>query len=422
MDEQQQNDIAVIIPVWNGMQDLPTCLTALHRQRSIQFDIFAVDNASTDGSSAYISNNWPDVHLIRNETNLGFARACNLALHAAKGYSILVLLNQDTEVFPDWLSNLVAPIQHDTSIGITGSKTIYPNGLIQHAGGSVDAHGAGHHIGRGERDHGQYGSLREVDFVIGAALAITSSAYQAVGDLDERFSPAYYEDVDWCYRVRNAGYRVVYVPDAALVHNEGSTLSAADHDAEYLLHRNRLRFVLKHWSLHQLVDAFMPEEQRWLDGLGWRGETIVAAMHHAYLYQLVRLDEIVQARSITFPADSEEVDGLAAVLLGLRAVYPLKPANLDNPHVPKTSSASSGAPRSGALVRLLDGFQQRFPRVSRTVLLAPFTRPLIQMTNQQQLAEVLVEYIRENNREIAELAQEVGILNEQLQQSHNDDA
>ena len=295
MDTQQQNSIAVIIPVWNGMRDLPGCLTALSKQQDAAFDIIAVDNASTDDSVRYISEQWPDVHLIRNDADLGFSRACNIGLEAAQNHSIFVLLNQDTEAFPDWLARLIAPMQHDAGIGIAGSKAIYPDGTIEHAGGRVDKQGVGHHIGRGEPDRGQFGFLREVDFVTGAALALTRQAYQAVGGFDEQFSPAYYEDVDLCYRVRHAGFRVVYVPNSALVHKASSTLLDGGHDAEFMLHRNRLRFVLKHWSVHRLVDDFMPAEQRWLDSLGWQGEQIIAAMHHAYLYQLVRLSDIVEA-------------------------------------------------------------------------------------------------------------------------------
>ena len=421
METQQPNGIAVIIPVWNGMQDLPGCLAALSRQQGVTFDVFAVDNASTDGSADYISEHWPDVHLIRNDANLGFSRACNIGLSAAQDRSILVLLNQDTEVFPDWLARLIAPMQHDVSIGIAGSKAIFPNGTIEHAGGRVDKQGIGHHIGRGEPDRGQFGFLHEVDFVTGAALAITRSAYRAVGGFDEQFSPAYYEDVELCHRVRRAGFRVVYVPDSALIHKESSALLDGGHDAEFMLHRNRLRFVLKHWSVHQLVDDFMPAEQRWLDSLGWQGEQIVAAMHHAYLYQLVRLNEIVEAREAIFPAESEEVNGLAAVLLGLRAVYPLRPANLDNPDVPVASSTGSRPTQVDPGSRLLDKFRRRFPRTSRSALLSPVTRPLVQLTNQQQLAEVLVEYIRENNREIAELAREVEILKEQFRQNPKSD-
>ncbi len=414
MNALHRNQIAVIVPVWNGMRDLPACLSALDRQQGVAFDIIAVDNASTDGSPDYIAQYWPDVQLIRNRRNLGFSRACNIGLEAAMGRSILVLLNQDTEVFPDWLAQLIAPLQEYPSIGVVGSKAIFPNGKIQHAGGTINAQGLGTHIGRGEQDHGQYGVMRQVDFVTGAALAITREAYEAVGGLDENYSPAYFEDVDWCYRVRNAGYHIVYVPDSMLVHKEGPSLSAGGHEAEFMLHRNRLRFVLKHWPLDKLRNEFMPTEEVWLDSLGHRGETIVGAMHHAYLHQLIRLDEIIDARSAMFADDEEELEGLAAILLGLRAVYPLKPAKLNNQNVRRVRSPGS-VPSNGIVERM----QRRFPRFTNALLSSPLTRPLVRLSNQQKLAEVLVEYIRENNREISELAQEIEILKNQVQDSQS---
>lgn len=403
--------IAVILPVWNGMRDLPACLAALERQQGVAFEAYVVDNGSTDGSAGFVADRYPTVRLIRNETNLGFARACNVGLRAAQGHAILVLLNQDTEVRADWLARLTAPMEHDASIGIAGSKALFPDGTIQHAGGELNRQGITRHIGYRQPDEGQFAFLREVDFVTGAALAITRAAYEAIGDLDEGFAPAYYEDVDWCWRAREAGFRVVYVPDSVLVHKETSVLLDRGYDAELTLHRNRLRFVLKHWSLHQLVDEFMPAEQRWLNSLGWQGERIVAAMHRAYLYQLLHLGDIVEAREQAFPRSAEEVDGLAAVLLGLRAVYPLRPANLENAEL-AASGVVQAAPASGPVSAL----RRRYPWLSLAGMLSPLIRPLARLSNQQQLAQVLVEYIRENNREISELAREVDALKRHLPQ------
>ena len=117
----------------------------------------------------------------------------------------LILLNQDTEVRPGWLSALLAPFV-DAAVGIAGSKALYPDGTIQHAGGRIDAQGITHHIGRGESDRASQQTLADVDYVSGASLAISRRAHTAIGALDEGFSPAYYEDVDWCVRARIAGF------------------------------------------------------------------------------------------------------------------------------------------------------------------------------------------------------------------------
>ena len=97
---------SVIIPVWNGIDDLPACLAALAEQSYAPLEIIAVDNASTDGSGDWIAANYPTVRLIRNSDNIGFGGACNAGLSAAKG-DVMVLLNQDTIVRPDWLAALV---------------------------------------------------------------------------------------------------------------------------------------------------------------------------------------------------------------------------------------------------------------------------------------------------------------------------
>ena len=133
----------------------------------------------------------------------------------------------------------------------------------------------------------------------------------------------------------------------------------------------------------------MPAEQRWLAGLGSHAEQAMAVVRRAYVQQLVQFGEIVEAREATFPQADEEVDGLAAVLLGLRAIYPLTPT----------------APL-GTLTRASDALQRQFPRAAKTLSSSPITRPLVQFTNQQQLGALLAEYMRDNNREIERLAQE----------------
>jgi len=217
---------SVIIPVWNGLADLPVCLTSLFAQvdqtvEIIAVEVIAVDNASADGSADYISREFPQVKLIRNKTNVGFSAACNIGLRQAKG-DILILLNQDTEVQAGWLASLTAVIANNKTIGVAGSKAIFEDSTIQHAGGQIDVQGFGSHIGHQEQDSGQYDQRKDVDYVSGASLAISRQAYGQVGGFDEKFGLAYYEDVDLCYRVRDAGYRVVYEPDSLLIHNEKS--------------------------------------------------------------------------------------------------------------------------------------------------------------------------------------------------------
>lgn len=302
------------------MAYLESCLKAVLAQDYPDFEVLVVDNGSTDGSADFVAAQYPQVRLIRNARNLGFAAGNNIGLHAATG-DVLVLLNQDTEVRPGWLAALVTALQQP-GVGMVGSKAYYPDGRIQHAGGYVNARGEGEHYGRAETDQGQYDVARTVDFITGASLALSRQVYEVVGDLDEGFAPAYYEDVDWGYRVRVAGWLVVYCPESSLVHKESSLLVDGSHQGTYIPHRSRLRFVLKHWPIKRFVDEFIPTEMAWLQSLPEEAASLVSAIYHAYLYQLLHLMDVMEWRQRLWGSPPEEADILAQGLLTLRTVFP----------------------------------------------------------------------------------------------------
>jgi GT2 family glycosyltransferase len=260
MVEQVSNERAsVIIPVWNGRQYLPACLDALLAQDYPDFEVIAVDNASTDGSADFVAKNYPQVRLIRNKGNLGFAGGCNVGLKVAQG-GILVLLNQDTRVRPNWLRVLSDALQ-DHKIGVAGCKIFYPDGeTIQHAGTWIEwPLGLPHHYGQGERDTGAWDTPRTVEYVTGAAMAFRRDVLEHIGPLDEEFWPAYFEDVDFCFRAREAGYEVWYIPDAVLVHEETTSLTDRLLVSQFG-QRGRLRFLLKHMPPEQFLSQFIPAE------------------------------------------------------------------------------------------------------------------------------------------------------------------
>ncbi|HXK41691.1 MAG TPA: glycosyltransferase family 2 protein [Anaerolineae bacterium] len=425
---QNQPRASVIIPVWNGYDCVPACLRALCAQNYPDFEILVVDNASPDGAGDVVERYFPQARLLRASQNLGFSGGCNLGLHAAQG-DILILLNQDTVVSLGWLKALSETATSDPSIGIVGCKTLYPDGTIQHAGGMVNVRGETRHIGAHEQDLGQYDLASEVDFVTGAALTITRRAYEQVGDLDEGFSPAYYEDVDWCYRAREAGFRVVYTPAATLIHAEHSLASSATHQGMYDFHHHRLRFVLKHWPREALAQ-FAEAEQEYLHTLAPGGERLAAALYRSYLTHLLFLDDLMQWRAKLLGSPGDEVDALAGLLLRLRATVSL-------PYdVGPTSLAS--------IQNLLDGLQQltwieakplepQLKRGGRIIgalrkwvydhFTAAYLAPVIQqqtecnrqvsaliermLNDRLRLAEVLTEYDVEARRELADLALEL---------------
>ena len=260
---------------------------------------------------------------IRNDRNLGFAAGMNAGLSAATG-DLLVILNQDTVVRPDWLRQLALALGRNPMAGIAGGKALYPDGRIQHAGGVMDRRGQGSHLGHGQADTGQYDVEREIAFVTGAALAITRQCLRQSGELDTGFMLGYYEDVDWCYRARRIGASTVYVPSAVYVHAEASTSSGHAVEALCRYHRNRLRFVLKHWPMDRLLDEFGPAEYEWLDGLPLSEEPLLEAMQRVYLQYILRPDEMARWRQSWWGERPGESWKSSRLLMELRALTFLK--------------------------------------------------------------------------------------------------
>jgi len=293
-----QMKASVIVLAWNGREYLETCLNAVFAQDYPDFEVIVVDNGSTDGSADFVAERFPQARLIRNERNLGFAAGNNVGLRAATG-DVLVLLNQDTQVQPGWLRAMVTALA-DPTIGIVGCKLLYPDGTIQHAGAYLtDVRGSPEHIGWREPDRGQYNQSLDVEFVTGAALGLTRITLERIGYLDEGFAPVYYEDVDWCYRAREAGLRVVYWPDAVAIHCEGSsTPQMGDYGHRLAYHYGRLRLLLKHKPLDWLEREFTPAEISWVRRIDRMGEVLSARA--AYLRAMFALPEILPCRAQVF--------------------------------------------------------------------------------------------------------------------------
>jgi GT2 family glycosyltransferase len=425
---------SVIIPVWNGMDDLPACLAALAAQRDIALEILAVDNASTDGSAEWIAANYPNVRLIRNAENAGFGGACNAGMAAAKG-DPLVLLNQDTIVQPGWLAALVKTLDDKADVGIAGSKALYPDHTIQHAGARVDIRGVGEHLGYRQADNGQFDQLQDVDFVTGASLAMRRALYTQIGGFDPGFHPAYLEDVDLCYRARAAGWRVVYTPESVLIHNERSSAATPDYAGALLYHRQRLRFVCKHWTTAQLRDEFLPAEREWLMHLRPSEEQWLAAAHHAYMVQLLNLGDLSAWRQRLLGEKPGDIETVAHTLSTLRTIYPMHlmgftPERAPLPNAPLAEAQPlieireqpfrSNTPMIG---RWIAAFRQQWNRISTEWYVRPMIRQQSAFNShiwsalaqsrqqqhdvQQRMSLALTEYLSGQAQEISELSREI---------------
>ena len=256
-----QPKASVIILAWNGMGYLEASLNAVLAQDYDDFEVVVVDNGSTDGSPDFVARRYPQVHLIRSETNLGFSAGNNLGMQHASG-EILVLLNQDTVVQQGWLAALVAAFERRPDAGIVGSKILEPDGqTLQHAGGHIERPLVlGQHYGHGELDEGQYDEPCQVEYVTGAAMALRRDLLSKIGNLDEGFYPGYFEDVDFCLRARAAGCSIWFEPQAVLHHHESASMRRDSLTGHYYYYRNRLRFVLKHLTPEQFIEDFVPAE------------------------------------------------------------------------------------------------------------------------------------------------------------------
>ncbi len=310
--------VSLIVLNWNGKRHLLACLASLARMDYQDYEILLVDNGSTDGSLELVPFEFPSVKIIKSGRNLGYAAGMNVGIASAEG-EIVVLLNNDIIVEPTLLTELMIIFTSDRHVGIAGCKILYPNGtLIQHAGGFVSFPlGYADHYGYREEDDGSYDTQTDVGFVTGAAMAVRRAVFNDIGCLDTGFRPAYYEDVDLCYRARQADWRVVYVPRARLVHFESAT-SVRDSEPYFTwFHQGRLRFVLKYLSEQRFLREFVPAERERFSQLTLAGER--RAVKRAYKSSLRMLPTIFTERLGTSDSAFSSLQWVAEALGNLHA-------------------------------------------------------------------------------------------------------
>ena len=219
----EQVEISIVVPVFDQFRFTHACLASLQeRQGTERFEVVVVDDCSTD-ETAEAAPRIPGVVYLRNETNSGFIASCNRGAEKARG-KYLVFLNNDTLVRDGWLRTLMDTFAEDPYAGIVGAKLIYPDGRLQEAGGIMWRDASGWNYGKfDDPAKPEYNYLREVDYCSAAALMIPKSLFQSVGGFDPRYAPAYYEDTDLAFKVRQAGYKVLYQPLGEVIHYEGAT-------------------------------------------------------------------------------------------------------------------------------------------------------------------------------------------------------
>ncbi|HEY3132494.1 MAG TPA: glycosyltransferase family 2 protein [Acidobacteriota bacterium] len=249
------SSISVVIVNYNGAADLPLCLGSLSRQTLRPSEILMIDNNSND-NSCEVARLFSAVQVIRNSENLGFSRAVNLAAGRAK-HPLLVILNTDVETNPSFLQE-GARAMDDPSVAAAASKILFfdRRDVINGVGGGMNYLGYAWDRGLNEIDRGQYDSPEEVFFASGGACFIRRDVFLTLGGFDPRFF-MYHEDVDFCWRARLLGYRIITCPGAVVYHKYGATTrrELGWDRREILGERHSFRSLLKNYQLSNALRA-----------------------------------------------------------------------------------------------------------------------------------------------------------------------
>lgn len=221
-DPAQAVDISIIIPVHNQWALTAACLNSVQiavRASGLICEVILADDGSTDGTREAAALH-PGLRVLHQAVNLGFLRNCNAAASVARGKTLL-FLNNDTVVMPNWLTALWTTLDENPKAAIVGSKLIYPDGVIQEAGGALYSDGTAANLGRGQHlADPQYADDREVDYISGASILVRREFWEEIGGFDERFAPAYCEDSDLAMAARSLGRTVVFSAQSVVVHFE----------------------------------------------------------------------------------------------------------------------------------------------------------------------------------------------------------
>lgn len=263
--------VAIVVLNWNGRALLEEFLPSVVRY-SPEAEVIVADNASTDDSVSWLQENFPQVQIIQNEKNAGYAGGYNLALKNLD-QDIFILLNSDVEVTEGWLSPIIRIFESDEKVAAVQPKLLdYKNrGYFEYAGaagGFIDKFGYAFCRGRIfeslEKDSGQYNEDAEIFWASGACLAIRKTAFYEAGGLDEDFF-AHQEEIDLCWRLKNLGYKIKCCGNSRVYHLGGATLSNMNPQKTYFNFRNNLFLLLKNLPARNLIPVIFA--RMILDGL-----------------------------------------------------------------------------------------------------------------------------------------------------------
>ena len=329
MKERESSPTCITVVVsYNSARDLPRCLTAIQEQENVRTEVFVVDNASHDGSGDLVRSRFPSVTLIENTVNVGFARANNQILeHTPADY--VALVNPDAVLAPGAIAERVSHLRQDPTVGVASTRLVNPDGTLQpscHAYlGLMNLLGETFMLDHLFPNWKAISSLHMTDFahdrpadvewIQGAFLVVRGDVCRQVGGFDPDFF-MYGEEMDWCYRIHKAGWRIVYLPDPPVVHEGGASSRpiAGPMFVENL--KSRLRFLDKHRG--PLVTALA------------RAIIAVSVLLRALARELLALVSRVLGRRISESLDLRLAMFRAATRWVLRGL-PIEPASSPTP-------------------------------------------------------------------------------------------
>ena len=316
---------AIVILNWNGKKFLEKFLPSVIAFSRYDADIIVADNDSTDDSVEFLKANFPEVRLIINDTNGGFAKGYNDALKKVKA-DYYVLLNSDIEVTENWINPVISLMDSDERIAACQPKlrSFYEKEKFEYAGaagGFIDKYGYPFCRGRlfqsMEIDTGQYDDVKEIFWATGACMFVRAELYHKYGGFDEDFF-AHMEEIDFCWRLKNSGYRIMYCPDSVVFHVGGGTLPKSSARKTYLNFRNNFSLLYKNLPKGRIFPVFFC--RLFLDGIagisflakGGFADLLAVIKAHFYFYR--NIGKLKVKRKIISPKAVKQVfDGCIVI-------------------------------------------------------------------------------------------------------------
>lgn len=264
--------VAVVILNWNGRKFLEDFLPSVLKNSKDDAVVYIADNASTDDSVAFVKEKYPEIRLIENDSNGGFAKGYNDALSKITA-DYYVLLNSDVEVTVGWIKPIIETLESDPKIAACQPMILSYSEPDKFeyagaAGGFIDKYGYPFCRGRIfqtiETNEGQYNDQQEIFWATGACLFVRSSVYNELGGLDDRFF-AHMEEIDFCWRAKNKGYKIMYNGGSKVYHVGGGTLPKQSWRKTYLNMRNNNIMLFKNLPDDQVWKIFI--SRLFLDGI-----------------------------------------------------------------------------------------------------------------------------------------------------------